>query len=501
MIIYGFLYFGLSFLLFSFTSWHYFLSDRKFSIRKIFFAFLGGFLSSNIVPAVITIGISSFCRRFEPHTSMILVYFHIILTLCIVYPLSIRAYAALIQIKHKILVLILYSHLTLVSNITNIMFPHMDEPMYILLSIALNFFCVACWYIGTHKDFDVLMQSLGNMKKTNIRVFSIILYLLTMLTYMFGIGITMYRAVHQLTTWDGLQIGVTFVSVFSLLIVFSFAKIMLCQANGSIRIRQLYKSTIESNQQSLLVQSQMINLQEDVIEAFADILENKSSENGGHVRRVAIYSEILAKELGLSAEIASTIRIASMMHDIGKILIPNEILEKNGNLSDEEYDIMKRHVLYGDHILKTSRVKILATARNIAREHHERWDGKGYMLGLKGDEISIEAQIVAVADVFDALTSRRSYKHAWDIRDAISEILKGKGTQFSPRVVDAFLRSAISFRKIYMNIPEEEKRATPKTLVQRRSEALDDFCSGNSVLCKETDLSAEAQSHDNAVDI
>ena len=127
-----------------------------------------------------------------------------------------------------------------------------------------------------------------------------------------------------------------------------------------------------------------------------------------------------------------------MMHDIGKLMIPNEIIEKPGQLTDEEYEIIKKHTTYGNSMLSHSDGDIMSIAKSIAYEHHERWDGLGYPRGLKGDEISIYAQIVSVADVFDALTSRRSYKEPWDSVEAQVEIIRQKGQQFSPRIVDIF---------------------------------------------------------------
>ena len=151
------------------------------------------------------------------------------------------------------------------------------------------------------------------------------------------------------------------------------------------------------------------------------------------------YSKILAAELGLPPEQIEHIRIASTMHDVGKILIPSEILEKPGKLTPEEYDIIKTHTTMGGQLLENVEGEEMKLSRTIALQHHERPDGKGYPDGLNGDNISLEGKIVAVADVYDALTSRRSYKSAWKEEDAYREILKGRGTQFDPRVVAAFV--------------------------------------------------------------
>jgi hypothetical protein len=133
------------------------------------------------------------------------------------------------------------------------------------------------------------------------------------------------------------------------------------------------------------------------------------------------------------------LRVASMMHDVGKLMIPIAILEKPGPLTDLEFQMMMTHTNYGDSLLSHSDGKIMDIARSIAYEHHERWDGKGYPRGLRGNQISIYAQIVSVADVYDALTSDRAYKEAWDPEEAKKEILRQSGKQFSPSVVDAFI--------------------------------------------------------------
>ena len=179
-------------------------------------------------------------------------------------------------------------------------------------------------------------------------------------------------------------------------------------------------------------------IQEEMILSFAEITENKSGQTGQHIKRVSEYSRVIAEALGLGAEEVEAVRIASTMHDVGKLLIPSEILEKPGKLTDAEYAAIKTHTTMGGRLLENVEGEEMQLSRTIALQHHERYDGKGYPAGLQGDEISLEGRIVAVADVYDALTSRRSYKDAWREEDACREILNGRGTQFDPRVVDAF---------------------------------------------------------------
>lgn len=165
--------------------------------------------------------------------------------------------------------------------------------------------------------------------------------------------------------------------------------------------------------------------------------EAKDEVTGSHIQRVRHYSESLALRLGLNAEYAEEIGYSSMMHDVGKIHIPDNILKKMGTLTDVEWTSMRQHPSHGVSILRDD--QFYETAREIAGNHHERWDGTGYPHGRKAEQIPISARIVTVADVFDALTSSRLYKRAWTEEEAIAELLKQKGIAFDPDVVNAFV--------------------------------------------------------------
>ena len=180
-------------------------------------------------------------------------------------------------------------------------------------------------------------------------------------------------------------------------------------------------------------------IQEEVIVSLAEITEGKSEQTGQHIKRVSEYSRILATQMGMPEAAVENLRLASTMHDLGKLMIPSEILDKPGRLTDEEFAVIKKHPGYGEHLLHNVEGETMTLARTVALEHHERYDGKGYPSGEKGDEISPEGRIVAVADVYDALTSRRSYKDAWDPKQAYDEIVRCSGTQFDPKVVEAFV--------------------------------------------------------------
>ncbi|HAT50412.1 MAG: DUF3369 domain-containing protein [Nitrospirae bacterium] len=167
--------------------------------------------------------------------------------------------------------------------------------------------------------------------------------------------------------------------------------------------------------------------------------EFKDTETGDHVKRLARQTIETALELGCSEEVALEMGQASMMHDIGKIGIPDAVLLKPGKLTDDEFEVIKSHPGIGATIL--SEDGNFKVALQVALSHHERWDGTGYPSGLKGEEIPLAARIVSVVDVFDALVSARPYKKAWPVADALAEIRRGSGSHFDPTIVDAFLRT------------------------------------------------------------
>ncbi|PCI60084.1 MAG: two-component system response regulator [Gammaproteobacteria bacterium] len=179
--------------------------------------------------------------------------------------------------------------------------------------------------------------------------------------------------------------------------------------------------------------------QREMIYVLMEVMESTSDETGKHIKRVAESSKLLAHYTSyLTEEDEDIIFHAAPMHDIGKIAIPKEILHKPGKLTPEELDIMKTHAEKGRDFLKNSKRKLLTAAAIIAYEHHEKWDGTGYPQGLKGNNIHIYGRIIALADVFDALTHKRQYKHAWAIDDAVEYIKSLSGKQFDPDLVAIF---------------------------------------------------------------
>ena len=224
------------------------------------------------------------------------------------------------------------------------------------------------------------------------------------------------------------------------------------------RARKRLSNQVEDQQSEILRQAQeIIKLNQGMIEALSTAIEFRSGESGEHVRRIHDITEymLLHTDLGagLSKETISHIALAAIMHDVGKIAIPDAILNKPGRLTADEFEIMKTHTVQGGLLLeKIPQMKehaIFEYAYDIARHHHERWDGRGYPDGLKGEENSIWAQIVSIADVYDALISKRVYKPAFAVEEALNMIAGGQCGTFNPALLDRFMSVEPKIRLLY----------------------------------------------------
>jgi HD-GYP domain-containing protein (c-di-GMP phosphodiesterase class II) len=194
----------------------------------------------------------------------------------------------------------------------------------------------------------------------------------------------------------------------------------------------------------------------ETIYRMALVAEYRDQEDTGrHLRRMSRFSGILAQGIGLSFQEAEDIRYAAPLHDIGKVAIPDSILRKPAKLTEQEFDEMKKHTVYGAKMLANAESRLLRLAAKVAVGHHEWFDGTGYPYGLKGDQISIEARVVTVADVFDALSSKRVYKGEWTVEDALKYIEERAGKQFDPKVVVALREK---FADILQAREEENRR-------------------------------------------
>ena len=203
---------------------------------------------------------------------------------------------------------------------------------------------------------------------------------------------------------------------------------------------KLQQHRSESLEKSVADATQQILLREyETLFRLAKAGEYRDTETGNHVLRMSKYSRLIAAGLGLDEEHCHLIEMASPMHDIGKIGIPDHILLKPGKLTADEYDVMKKHPSIGFEILQDSSSKFIRLGAMIAFGHHEKFDGSGYPQGLKGEDTPLEARIVAIADVFDALTSVRPYKKAWTNEDALEFLVANKGTHFDPRCLNVFI--------------------------------------------------------------
>lgn len=210
-----------------------------------------------------------------------------------------------------------------------------------------------------------------------------------------------------------------------------------------------------------LLNQEIEETQKEIIFVMGEIGESRSKETGNHVKRVAEYSKILAVKAGLDETEAELIKMASPMHDIGKVAIPDSILKKPGKLTDEEFETMKTHSEIGFNLLKNSNRRILRAAAIISHQHHEKWNGKGYPTGLSGENIHIYGRITAIADVFDALGSDRYYKKAWELDRILNLFKEESGSHFDPQIVEIFLDNISDILKIketykdVLDAPEE----------------------------------------------
>ncbi len=200
---------------------------------------------------------------------------------------------------------------------------------------------------------------------------------------------------------------------------------------------------------------EIIETQKEIIQTLGEVVETRSQETANHVMRVGEMVQLLALKAGLDAEQAAILRLAAPMHDVGKVGIPDAILNKPGKLTAAEYRVMQTHAVIGQEILGKSERTLMKAAALVAGQHHERWDGKGYPAGLRAEEIHIYGRITALVDVFDAMANRRVYRDAMDLGAVLDEIRDGRGTQFDPTLVDVFLAHLAEFVSIIRTYPDE----------------------------------------------
>jgi response regulator RpfG family c-di-GMP phosphodiesterase len=225
------------------------------------------------------------------------------------------------------------------------------------------------------------------------------------------------------------------------------------------RLIEIFNRNVSIAFENIYLKQEIEDTQRDVVYRLGEAVETRSMETGNHVKRVAEYSRILGLQVGMSDEEAEIVRLASPLHDVGKIAIPDAILNKPGKLTPDEWDIMRTHTTVGFKMLSTSERRIFQAGAIIANEHHEKWTGGGYPNDKSGADIHIYGRIVALADVFDALGSDRCYKKAWELEKVLDFLREQRGVHFDPELIDGFfaaLPKVLMIRDEYADAFDED---------------------------------------------
>lgn len=255
------------------------------------------------------------------------------------------------------------------------------------------------------------------------------------------------------TMIKALEAGVTdFLTKPISTVVFSLRLKNIAQLKASFKITADFNKTLEKRVAKAT--KALRESEYETLEVLSKAAEYKDPETASHIARVSYYAKLIAQKIGLSQEEQDILFYAAPLHDVGKIGIDDAILLKPGKLTDEEFDEMKKHSAIGASILENKNNKFLKAGELIASTHHEKYNGKGYPQRLKGEDIPLYGRIVAIADVFDALTSIRPYKKAWEFEDAKNLLIDEKGEHFDPVLVDAFIDSIDEVRVIFDRFKE-----------------------------------------------
>lgn len=236
------------------------------------------------------------------------------------------------------------------------------------------------------------------------------------------------------------------------------------QHNNFLKLKEDYNRYLEHmvlqrTEELEIAKKHAESLSHDVVKRLTTVAEFRDIEAMEHVSRIGSYSELIARELGMPEDFIRTIKLASPLHDIGKIGVIDNILLKPGSLTHDEFEVIKTHTTSGEKILSGSSHPVLQMASTIALNHHEKWDGTGYPKGLKGDDIPFEGRIVGIADHYDAIRNKRVYKPAYTHEETFKILTEGdertKPSHFHPRVLEAFIKHSSRFEEIYKSYSSE----------------------------------------------
>lgn len=219
---------------------------------------------------------------------------------------------------------------------------------------------------------------------------------------------------------------------------------------------EIFAQNVQIAFENVQLTAEIEDTQEELVWRLSEALEQRSHETGNHVKRVAHVAYQIARAYGLSKGKAQLLRDAAPLHDVGKVAIPDAILNKPSKLNEQEWQVMRQHCVKGHNILSGSKHRVIKAGAIVALEHHEKWDGTGYPHGKKGEDIHIFARIVALADVYDALCHKRCYKDAWNRADILAEMRKLSGSHFEPKIVDAFFERLTAIEAIVAQYPDPE---------------------------------------------
>ncbi|WP_322520954.1 HD domain-containing protein [Guyparkeria halophila] len=307
---------------------------------------------------------------------------------------------------------------------------------------ALMPYLISFAFIGEIESFDILWMLLFPPIAAFLveRPRSLILWDATFLALVAGVYTLHWARLYPLMYTD-IALGAQLTALFFLAVISWFMqgyKAQLADVQRAFR-QQLEHQVDDGLAQIRGLNRELESTQTDLVRLLGELCEARSEETGNHVARVAAYARHLATLAGLPAHHVTSIHQAAPLHDVGKIAIPDRILNKPGRLTDEEFREMQAHTHLGHGILKASGRPLLQAAATIAHEHHEHWNGNGYPRGLSGTGISIEGRLVAIADVFDALSFKRAYKPAWADERIRNLFTTERGRQFDPDLTDLFL--------------------------------------------------------------